>query len=105
MIVVYGAQRHHGPYRPRDSRFSDDMGFHSKWFVEDGVVLEPEIAHRVQEATECLDATMRHVWGADGINDAKKEEEGEPLPRQILWGLTMDFDEKITTLPDPKRIT
>ena len=73
MIFAYACQRHHWSYRPEDPRFGDTMACHSKWFVDDGVVPEPKLGHRVTESCNCLDAAMCHVWGEEGINQAKRK--------------------------------
>ena len=47
---------------------------------------------------------MKMVRGQEGVNVEKMAEEGEPSSTQLLWGLHMDFDALMVTLPEPKRI-
>ena len=72
--------------------------------MDDGVVLEPLVGNRVQHSLNCLDDTMRLVWGPEGVNVEKMAEEGHPSSCQLLWGLHMNFDELQVSLPEPKRM-
>ena len=47
---------------------------------------------------------MVAIWGPEGVNVEKMAEEGEPAGCQLLWGLFMDFDRRIISLPEPKRM-
>ena len=47
---------------------------------------------------------MKAVWGEEAVNQDKKDEEGEPEAAQLIWGITMDFDDLTSTLSDPKRV-
>ena len=80
------------------------MAYDSKWLMDDGVVLEPLVGNRVYHSLKCLDHTMVSVWGPQGVNVEKMAEEGEPSRRQLLWGLHMDFETHLVSLPEPKRI-
>ncbi|CAE7227233.1 unnamed protein product, partial [Symbiodinium sp. CCMP2456] len=99
------ARSHHGAHRPNDPAFDDVVPFESKWLMDDGVAVEPMVGTRIQQSLDLLDATMKLVWGPEGVNVEKMAEEGEPYSTsQLLWGLHMDFDDLTVTLPEPKRI-
>ena len=98
------AKAHHGSFHPPDPWFNHVVSYESKWLMDDGVVLEPLVGNRVFHSLACLDRTMIAVWGPEGVNVEKMAEEGEPSGCQLLWGLYMDFDQKIISLPEPKRM-
>ena len=68
------------------------------------MVLEPLVGNRVWHSLQCLDETMRLVWGPEGVNVEKMAEEGHASACQLLWGLYMNFDTLEVTVPEPKRI-
>ena len=47
---------------------------------------------------------MRAVWGGEAINDDKKDEEGILQEKQLIWGIYMDFQNKVASLPELKCI-
>ena len=98
------AKAHHGSFYPPDPWFNDEVSYDSKWLMDDGVVLEPLVGNRVFHSLACLDQTMVAIWGPEGVNVENMAEEGEPSGRQLLWGLYMDFDQRIISLPEPKRM-
>ena len=98
------AKAHHGSFHPPDPWFNDEVSYDSKWLMDDGVVLEPLVGNRVFHSLACLDQTMVAIWGPEGVNVEKMAEEGEPSGCQLLWGLYMDFDRRIISLPEPKRM-
>ena len=98
------AKAHHGSFHPPDPWFNDEVSYDSKWLMDDGVVLEPLVGNRVFHSLACLDQTMVAIWGPEGVNVEKMAEEGEPAGCQLLWGLYMDFDRRIISLPEPKRM-
>jgi hypothetical protein len=98
------ARHHHGSFRPPAPEYNDVVPYDSKWLMDDGVVLEPLVGNRVYHSLSCLDDTMRAVWDPQGVNVEKMAEEGEPSRCQLLWGLRMDFESFLVSLPEPKRI-
>ena len=64
----------------------------------------PMVGNRVFHSLACLDKTMVAIWGPEGVNVEKMAEEGGPSGCQLLWGLYMDFDRKVISLPEPKRM-
>ena len=98
------AKAHHGSFSPPQPEFNDVVSYDSKWLMDDGVVLEPLVGNRVYHSLACLDRTMVAVWGKEGVNVEKMAEEGEPTGTQLFWGLYMDFDQQVISLPKPKRM-
>ena len=95
------AQAHHRSFTPPWSEWNDIVPYESKWLMDDRVVLEPLVGNRVQHSLNCLDETMRLVWGPEGVNVEKMAEEGHPSSCQLLWGLHMNFDELQVSSPNP----
>jgi hypothetical protein len=67
----------HGRVRPPKPWVNDTVCFESKWLADDGVTLEPLLGCRPWLSRDEMEATMRTAWGADAVNAAKREEEGQ----------------------------
>ena len=86
------------------THINDEMKFFSRWLMDDAVVLEAAVGLRPWLSADCLDLCMRKVWGPDAINEDKKDEEGIFSAKQLIWGLHMDFNTQVASLPEPKCI-
>ena len=78
MIFAWAAQKLHESYRPALPAVNDTVNFSSRWLMDDAVILEPAVGLRPWISAECLEESMRAVWGGEAINDDKKDEEGIP---------------------------
>ena len=101
---AWASRSHHNHFRPPAPEVNDEVAYWSDWLCDDSVVLEPLVGNRVYLALHALEHSMKAVWGEEAVNQDKKDEEGEPEAAQLIWGITMDFDDLTSTLPDPKRV-
>ena len=63
--------------------------------------LEGLVGNPVYHSLACLDRIMLALWGYEGSRDGRG---GGAFGHQLLWGLCMNFDQRIMSLPEPMRM-
>ena len=57
MMFAWGAAKYHARFRPNRERWNDEVGYHSHWLMDDGVVVEQaatrEARHMTSIAAKC----------------------------------------------------
>ena len=90
---------HHRGHRPPDPDRNGSEPFCSSTYVDDGVIVEPDIGIRCELSAACYEQGMVTVLGPGAVNDGKKAEEGRWSTSAVVWGILVDTESSRLTLP------
>ncbi len=76
--------------------------FQSYTYVDDGMLIEPDIGRRPELSAMCYEQAMELVLGPGAVSQDKKEAEGKWDVQAVVLGLMIDTETQRLTLPPPK---
>ena len=92
----------HRGHRPQDGRRDGEVHFCGKILVDDMVLIEPEMGLRPWISSEVYEWGVVKLLGSKAINKAKDAEEGQFESSQTIWGVTIDANEEVMSLPEAR---
>ena len=96
--------RFHNLSSPANPLWAGDHPFQSHLFVDDGILIEPDIAGRLEQSATTWECGSFLVIGNDALNEEKLRIEGEWKSLHIILGYEVDFENFTITLPSEKII-
>jgi hypothetical protein len=92
----------HANFRPAGPKFNDEVPFRSMIWMDDLVVIEPDLGHRALVSLGIAEGLTHKIFGPASLNRAKDLVEGIFETLKLTWGLTYDTQRLCRRLPDPK---
>jgi hypothetical protein len=92
----------HANFKPFESKFNDDDPFRSMIWMDDLVVVEPDIRQRAIISLGIAEGVCHKLFGPLCLNQAKDLVEDLFETMKLTWGLIYDTSKLCRRLPDPK---
>eukprot|EP00971_Amphidinium_carterae_P043438 854826-Amphidinium_carterae.3 len=93
---------HHETFHPPDPCWHDETPFCSKFLMDDGVLVEPQIGLRAELSEQVYVEGMKGILGAQSLNEKKDKLEGQYAVKCLAWGLEYDAQAGTLSVPPAK---
>ena len=92
-------EEYHRAHAPGCARRDGAVGFDSKILVDDMVLVEPVLGMRPWVSASCYEHGVRLMLGHNAVNEEKNLIEGAFKEEQTIWGLNMNTETELASLP------
>eukprot|EP00971_Amphidinium_carterae_P317263 6307466-Amphidinium_carterae.1 len=93
---------HHEAHIPPDPHWHDEVAFSSRFLMDDGVLVEPDVGYRAELSEQVYIQGMRGILGRDALNAKKDKLEGQFDEKCLAWGLQYDSQAGTVSVPPAK---